>query len=315
MSAHTALGGGAEFDLIRAMLAEYGDAARGTGDDAAVLDIPPGERVVVSTDVAVDQVHFRPEWMSAAEIGYRSAMAALSDLAAMAAAPRGMLVTLTLPRAWHARARGLVLGIARAARAVDAPVVGGDVSGGATLSIGVTVVGSTAAPLRRDGARPGDHVWVTGRLGAPGRALRALLTGAAPRPDDRDRFVAPCARVREAIWLAAHGATAAVDVSDGLAADLAHLAAASGVRIVLALDDIPAVSGATAEDAASSGEEYEIALAGPAALDTAAFAAAFGIPLTHIGTVVAPGTRGAGVAAERDGVQIDLRPGFDHFAS
>lgn len=314
MSDHLALGGGAEFDLIRALLTQYGDAARGAGDDAAELALPPGQLALVSSDIAVEQVHFRPGWMSPAEIGYRSAMAALSDLAAMGAEPRGMVVALTLPADWRGRALGIADGIARASRDAGAPVVGGDVSGGAALSICVTVIGSAAEPLRRSGAKAGDRVWVTGRLGGPGRALRAFMAGETPAPADRERFASPRARIREGVWLGANGVTAAVDVSDGLAADLAHVAAASGVRIVLALDDVPVVDGVSTDDAVASGEEYELAITGPAALDAAGFTRAFGIPLTCVGTVEAAGARGAGVAAERGGVQVELRPGFDHFA-
>lgn len=314
MSPHTALGGGAEFDLIRAMLGAYGDAARGTGDDCAELDVPAGERVLASVDIAVEGVHFREGWLSPAEIGYRSAMAALSDLAAMAATPRGMLVTLTLPHAWHGRAVQIAGGIARAARETEAPVLGGDVSGGAVLSLGMTVLGSAASPLRRDGARAGDGVWVTGRFGAPGRALSALLGGDAPLPADRERFAAPRARIREALWLAAHGASAAVDVSDGLGSDLGHLAVASGVRIVVALEDVPTVEGVAPDEAVASGEEYEVVVAAPAAFDAAAFTRAFGIPLTRIGWVEESGSRGAGVTAEHGGRSVGLRHGFDHFS-
>src|SRR5581483_11000519 len=231
--------------------------------------------------------------MSADAIGYRATMAALSDLAAMAATPRGILVALTLPRRWRDSATAIADGIARAARETDAPIVGGDVSGGEALSIAVTVLGSTARPLTRSGAHPGDAIWVTGRFGGPALALDALAGGRRPAPADAARFTAPAARLREGMWLAAHGARAGVDVSDGLAADLGHLAAASGVRVMLDLDLVPTVDGATPEVAAASGEEYELAVAGPADLDAGAFAREFGIPLTRVGTVDAVAIAGA----------------------
>src|SRR5687768_2741478 len=106
-----AMGPGGEFDLVREMLARWGDAAVGIGDDAAVLAVPPGERLVVSTDAAVERVHFRRDWMTAAEIGYRAAAAALSDLAAMAARPLGIVVALALPREWIAEVGELAEGI------------------------------------------------------------------------------------------------------------------------------------------------------------------------------------------------------------
>ncbi|MEA3246465.1 MAG: thiamine-phosphate kinase [Gemmatimonadota bacterium] len=314
----TRLGTGAEFDLIRSLLARYGAAAVGVGDDAGAVHAPPGEILLASTDVAVDDVHFRAAWLPPDAIGYRATMAALSDLAAMAAVPRGILVALTLPRRWRGSAGAIADGIARAAREASAPIVGGDVSGGSALAIAVTVLGSTARPLTRSGARPGDAIWVTGRFGGPALALDALAGGARPSPADERRFAAPVARIPEGRWLAAHGACAGVDVSDGLAADLAHVAAASGVRITLDLDLVPAVDGATPEVAAASGEEYELAVAGPADLDAAAFAREFGVPLTRVGTVDAvppsPGEAGSEVRVIRHGVTVPAPPGFDHLA-
>lgn len=310
--AHTALGTGAEFDVVRTMLARYGAAADGIGDDAALLDVPAGQRLVVSTDVSVEGAHFTADWLSPEEIAARATTAALSDLAAMAATPIGLVVAFTLPESWRAAAPALADGVARAAVAAGAPIVGGDVSDGPGLAVAVTVFGATAAPVARSGARPGDAVWVTGRFGGPGRAVAAWQRGEAPSPADRLRFAAPAARIREAIWLATAGVTAMIDVSDGLGGDLGHVAAASGVRIVIDLDLVPCVPGATGADAAASGEEYELACTGPATLDAAAFERVFGIPLTRVGTVEAAGR--AGVVAERRGTVVTLPKGFTHFA-
>src|SRR5688572_21708334 len=103
MSGDVALGAGAECDLIRLLRKEWGDLATGLGDDAAVLDVPRGDRIVVTTDAAVDDVHFRTDWLSLSEIGYRAVTAALSDIAAMGAEPRGVLIALTLPDATRGR--------------------------------------------------------------------------------------------------------------------------------------------------------------------------------------------------------------------
>lgn len=324
----TGMGGGVEFDLIRSILARYGDVAEGVGDDAGAVRVPGGETLYASTDVSVENVHFRAEWISPDAIGYRAAMAALSDLAAMAATPRAMLVTLVLPDAWRNETDAIAGGLARAARDLSAPIVGGDVSRGDALAVSVTVLGSTARPLLRSGAKPRDSVWVTGRLGGPGLALDALRRGLQPDRLHMQRFAAPRARIREALWLEAHGASAAVDISDGLAADLGHLAAASGVQVVLDLDRVPVVNGASPEVAAASGEEYELAVAVPHALDAAAFESAFGLPLTCVGTVDAvhsagaggasvgaPGTQGRdGVRVIRSGAAVAPPAGFDHFA-
>jgi len=125
MTAHLPLGPGAEFDAIRTLLAAWGPRARGIGDDGAVLDVPPGSKLVVSTDTTVEHVHFRREWLTPEGIGWRATMAALSDLAAMAAAPLGVLLALTVPTAWREALTPIAHGIGEAAAHGDIPIVGG----------------------------------------------------------------------------------------------------------------------------------------------------------------------------------------------
>jgi thiamine-monophosphate kinase len=247
--------------------------------------VPPGEQLVVSTDASVEGVHFRREWMSAAEIGERAASAALSDLAAMAATPIGILLALAVPERWQDELPDLARGVGAAATKARCLIVGGNLTRGIDLSLTITVLGCTPTPLRRSGMRVGDRLFVTGRLGGPSAALRALLAGAPPSLADHTRFVAPVPRLDEARWLADHGATAAIDISDGALADAAHLARASGVTIALDLAALPTVDGVTAAEAAASGEEYELLVAVPPGvpLDPEAFVATFGIPLTVIG--------------------------------
>ena len=310
------LGPGAEFDLVRRLVARWGPLAEGIGDDAAVVDLPAGERLVVSTDASVDRVHFRRDWLSAREIGYRATASALSDLAAMGARAVGVVVALTLPDAWRDALDDLADGIGDAVRRADGRVLGGDLSRGGELALAVTVLGAASRPVGRASARPGDALYVTGALGGPLRTLRALERGEAPSPADRARFAAPVARVAEGQWLAARGASAMIDVSDGLAADLRHVAAASGVRLCIDGDRVPCVAGASLEDALASGEEYELALTASPALDVLSFASTFGVPLTRIGTVEA--SRGEAGSVEVRGVEsaarVDLPPGHDHFS-
>ncbi len=308
-TAHTELGTGTEFDLVRTLLAEWGDAARGIGDDAAVIQVPPNEKLVVSTDTSVEGAHFMREWLDHSEIGYRAAAAALSDLAAMAARPLGALIALTLPASDRAQARALATGIKAAVVASGCPIIGGDLTGGTTLSITVTVLGSAVRPLTRSGARIGDRVYVTGTLGGPGAAVRAWLSGRKPSDVDRARFAQPVPRIEEALALAARGATSAIDISDGLMADLAHVAAASSVRIEIELERIPHLAGVSALDAASSGEEYELAVTA-SSLDTHALAGDLGLPLTEIGRIVAGPT---GVVLLDKGNPIAIPAGYDHF--
>jgi thiamine-monophosphate kinase len=314
-SAHIAMGPGSEFDIIRSMVARFGAESHGTGDDAAVLDVPTGARLVVSTDSAVENVHFRRAWLSAEEIGYRAGAAAISDLAAMGATPLGMLVALTLPGSWLSDAPALADGLTSVARETRTPILGGDLNGGSELGITVMVLGTAERPLTRAGATAGQAVWVTGRLGGPGLALEAFERGATPVSEHRARFARPAPRLREARWLGDHGATAAIDCSDGVAADAAHLAAASGVRIRLDLDCLPRVAGASVDDAARSGEEYELVVAAPPDLDAAAFTRAFGLALTAIGRVERAGADGTGLDAFRDGARVSVPRGHNHFAS
>jgi len=309
------LGPGAEFDTVRAMLARWGAVAHGVGDDAALLDVPAGSRLVVSTDTSVENVHFRRAWLSAEEIAYRSVAAALSDLAAMGAAPLGIVIALTLTEEWREQIVKLADGFAAASREFGAPIVGGDLTRGAELAIGVTVLGSVERALTRSGAHAGDTLWVTGRLGGPLLALRALESGGAPAPAHRGRFARPVPRLREGRWLAAHGATAAIDLSDGVASDASHLAAASGAQIILDLDRLPVIAGAAAAEAAQSGEEYELIVTAPATLDARAFEREFGIPLTAIGRVEAAGAGSPGVETRDGGVRVPLPRGHSHFSA
>ena len=291
-SPHLAMGEGGEFDAIRRLLAIWGPEAVGIGDDAAVLDMPAAERLVVSTDASVEHVHFRREWLSAEEIGARATAAALSDLAAMAATPRGLLLALGLPDRWRGEVDALARGVGRVAAAAKCAIVGGNITKAGELSLTITVLGSARNPITRDGALLGDDIYVTGSLGGPGVALSALLAGNAPEAEHRARFAAPVPRLREGGWLAAHGAHAAIDISDGLLGDAAHLAVASGVSITLDECAIPRMDGVSMSDALASGEEYELLVAMPAraTVDCAEFERDFGIPLTWIGTATAAGS-------------------------
>jgi thiamine-monophosphate kinase len=303
------LGPGKEFDLVRILLAEWGKAAQRIGDDAAVLDVPVGERLVVSTDTSVEGVHFHRDWLNSFEIGYRATAASLSDLAAMAARPLGILIALTLPEGNKQEAREIATGIREGASAVLCPIVGGDLSSGKDLSLTITALGSTSRPLSRSGAKVGQRVYVTGRLGGPAAAVRAWRAGKEPTVGDRTRFANPVPRIEPAIGLADRGATSGIDISDGLMADVGHIAAASAVCIEIDADRIPRVNGVTPLEAASSGEEYEIVVTAPE-IDTGQFSEEFGLDLTEIGRVVAGSS---GIVLMQGGERITAPPGFDHF--
>jgi thiamine-monophosphate kinase len=318
----TPLGPGGEFDLIRRFLTE-GEAMPaevrvGPGDDAAVLD----GGWVVSADLSVENVHFRRAWLSDDEIGYRAAASALSDLAAMAARPVAVLVSMGLPTDRDVDAERLHAGVREAALAVGAVVVGGDVSTSpGPCVLDVVVLGRADAPVLRGGARPGDEVWVTGTLGASAAAVAVWERGEVPSPALRAAFARPTPRVSAARALAETGALRAlVDLSDGLAGDAGHLAAAAGVRIVVEVARVPvaaaaveALGGERALDAAlHGGEDYELCFtAAPGAIGADAAGAIAPVSLTRVGRVEA----GEGVWLEAD--DGSLRPvargGFSHF--
>lgn len=310
MSANLGLGPGREFDAVRRLLALWGEAASGIGDDAAVIDVPAGERLVVSADSTVENFHFRRDWLSARAVGRRATVSALSDLAAMAAAPLGVLVSLSLPESWRAELDELARGIGDAVEIAGTRIVGGDLTAASELSIAVTVLGHTTTPLTRAGACAGDTLFVTGLLGGPRAAVEALLREEEPSSLARERFEHPVPRIREARWLAANGAHALIDVSDGLAGDAAHMAAASGVTIELDLDAIPTLPGIAPLEAVASGEEYELLVAAPH-LDTSAFERELEVPLRAVGRVESGSPV---VRARLGGERVALPGGFDHFS-
>ena len=304
------LGPGNEFDAIRGMIQRWGPRASGIGDDAALLDIPADHRLVISTDASIENQHFRRAWLSPREIGYRATAAALSDLAAMAAQPIALLVAIAAPRSWRAELGEIAEGIGEAASLAGATIVGGDTSAGGELNLTVTVIGIAQRPLGRQGARVGDRIYVTGELGGSLSALRVLQRGGRPIPEHFQRFARPTPRLREAQWLAAHGANAAIDISDGVLADVSHIAAASNVRIRVEIESLPVVNDVDPRHAAQSGEEYELVVAAPESLDREAFEREFGLRLTVMGEV----TEGdAGLSATFKGAPVDLTRGYDHF--
>ena len=307
------MGPGVEFDLIRRMAARWGELVRHAGDDAAILEIRQGARLVASTDTSVEGVHFRREWLSLEDVGYRASVAALSDLAAMAAEPVGLLIAATIPAGIAETIEQLADGIGQAARDCGCPIVGGDLTGGDRISLTMTVLGAADPPIGRGGARVGHGVWLTGRLGAPGAAVRALLSGELPSAEHWPRFAHPVARIEEARWLAEHGATAMIDLSDGLSSDARHIAAASGVALEIDVSCVPCVPDVTARAACSSGEEYELLLTAPDEYDVEEFESLFDIPLTRIGMVV---EGDAAAVVFMDGEErVDLLAGYDHFSA
>lgn len=304
---------------------------RGMGDDAAV--VRARALCVTSVDASVEGVHFRlgDGWVSAREAGWKAVAAGLSDIAAMGAEPGEVYLVLGAPPGLEEEA---ALEIARGAEELAAQsrasIAGGDVVSAPALTLAVTAVGwadSEEELVSRAGARVGDLVGVTGRLGAARAAIEVLEQGlAAPAGPERDalleRIRRPQPRLRAGRALAGAGARAMIDISDGLATDAGHIGRASGVRLQIALAQLPLAHGlepvAAAlglpawELAASSGEEYELCICAPPARRAqleAALAGAGGPPISWVGSVV-EGAPGAALL-DPEGCEIALQ-GFEH---
>lgn len=315
MSAHLRLGPGKEFDYIREIVARLGGVATELGDDCAL--VPLGSTTLaVSIDASLEGVHFRTDWLSFEEIGWRAGVAGLSDLAADGAQPIGLLVSLGIPGDQNGTraATEIMAGVGAAAHAVGAKVLGGDLVKSDKYLVDVCALGTCERPVRRSGAQVGDGLWVTGELGGARLALRDLQAGRKPPAEVRQRFVWPEPRIAAGMWLARQGAKAMLDLSDGLAGDARHLGAASGVALEIQLERVPCWIGADPLLAVASGEEYELLVALPQAFGAAqaeSFREFHDLSLTKIGACVA-GEAGAVRFTDR-GQPITPPRGFDHF--
>ena len=317
------LGPGKEFDRIRAImdrLAKLQPDHAPLGDDCALVPVS-GTTLALSIDASVEDVHFRTDWLDFKEIGFRAASAALSDLAAEGATPLGVLVSLGVPRQNGTRtdpAVEIMEGVAAMCGNVGAQILGGDMTRSDKYTVDVCVIGQTERPVRRAGAREGDALWVTGYLGGAGLALEKLRKGERLPKALRNRYACPEPRIEAGRWLASHGATAMIDISDGLAADAQHLAAASEVSIEINLEQIPRWEDVDAMAAVASGEEFELLVAMPPAFGDASassFRAQTGVELSRIGTCLrGAGGRRGGVRLLDHNQPVPLPAGYDHFA-
>lgn len=289
-----------EFELIYELIAPRAstreDVLLGIGDDGALLAPPPGEALVVVADTLVEGRHF-PADMSAADIGWRSAAVNLSDIAAMGATPRWATLALTLPAVDEAWLRGFISGLMEALALSGVAVVGGDTTRG-PLTITLQLMGSVppAQALTRRGARPGDRVFVSGTLGdaAAGLALWGNGSADAHAAALLQRFRRPSPRL--ALGHALRGlASACIDVSDGLLADLGHLARGSRCGVEVEASRLPlstALRSLRTPDeclrlAATGGDDYELAFTVPAAslVELERRCTALDTPVSCIGSV------------------------------
>ena len=335
-----------EFGLIeriRSILPRPHDALLDIGDDCAALRPTAGKDLLLTTDLLVDGVDFTPQTITPFRLGRKAMAVNLSDIAAMGGLPRAALVTLTIrPDEEIEFVDELYRGLLEEGARFAVEVIGGDLSASSTLMIGVTLVGEVEAgkAVTRSGAKPGDRIWITGRLGAAAAGLVALKAGCRLLDDQIEtpfeasnslreairqaieRHLCPLPRIREGRSLAEAGvASAMIDLSDGLASDLLHLCRESGVSATISEDHIPIDQAASAVAqrfgqeplalALQGGEDFELLFTSswdPADI-TAMFADA--ATVTAVGEIQAAGR---GCRLERhDGSVVALAGGYDHF--
>jgi thiamine-monophosphate kinase len=283
--------------------------AREAGDDAAVLDAIAGP-IVVTVDEQVEGTHFTRALCPFEDVGFRATMAAASDLAAMGARPVAAVSAWVLPRdAREEDIDAIARGQRAACDALGAHVVGGNLARGPVVSIATTWIGTCATPVRRSGARIGDGVYACGALGLAHAGFRALTANVAPRAEAVDAWRRPRALIAEGLAMSTV-AHAAIDVSDGLARDAAHLARASSVRIALdesalrkylhsaTIEIASALSADPLDFALDGGEDYALLCASPSPI----------VGFARIGAIES----GEGVTL--DGRALSPARGFDHFA-
>ncbi|MEN1941690.1 thiamine-phosphate kinase [Luteimonas sp. MJ246] len=313
----------AEFTLIQQIRARveaqaraHHDVVLGIGDDAALLQPPPGMQLVVTMDTLNDGVHF-PTGTDPDRIGWKALAVNLSDLAAMGADPAWCTLSLSLPADDPAWVDAFMDGFLALAGAHRVALVGGDTTRG-PLAVSVTAHGlvSPGQALRRDGAVPGDDVWISGTLGDAAGALDILQRGGAGDAALSERLDRPQPRLRLGATLRGI-ASACIDVSDGLLADLGHICIASGVAATVDADDLPASAALRRRFTRellhalqlAGGDDYELCFTAPAAASAAIERAGreTDTPVTRIGAIA------AGAGATVRGARMPARTGYQHF--
>jgi len=310
-----------EFKLIERFIRPFKLHSKGLqlgpGDDAALVEPPKGLSLAVTVDTVREGVHFGRRFLSS-EIGHKALAVNLSDLAAMGASPRWFLVALELPARFpSSRLDGIAKGMAALARSEACVLIGGNVTKGDRLALTITAIGEVPPKLalRRDGLRPGDVIAVTGELGAAALGLRLLKSGARAGAEAQLRPIPRISAGKAALGLA----RAAIDISDGLAQDVSHLADRSGCGVELWADAIPMSPEVAAQPDAlelclSGGEDYELVFSvRPAKLvELQSRLRSLGVPLTVIGRAF---TRRGVWLAPREGERVRRldTAGFQHF--
>jgi len=315
-------------ERLRRLVAEHESLRQGIGDDCAVFVPPPGQLLLTTTDMLIEQIHFRRDWADFRRLGRKSVAVNVSDIAAMGGTPRTLYLGLAIPADITVEDLDLfAAGFLESAASYGAVLAGGDTCRSpGPLIVSVTAEGTVAEAelIRRKGARTGDTLYVSGTLGDSALALRLLQSGKEPDPFLARRHHDPEARTGLGRALAAAGAaTAMIDLSDGLLGDVQHILDASGVGARVNIDDLPlspSFHGALRQDPAlleltwGGGEDYELLLTVPPERESLlpAIARTHGVPLTRIGTITPPDD-GLTLRDSRGLLRATSLRGFNHF--
>jgi thiamine-monophosphate kinase len=319
---------------IRSLAAKPANRAvvKGIGDDCAILRLSQGNELLVTTDLCIENVHFRREWHPADSVGHRCLTRGLSDIAAMGGEPLACFLSLGLPARRSGkgfREKGLLekelpqkwadeflLGLHRLARKFRVQLAGGDISSARDITADIIVTGQVPAgkALLRSGAQPGDRIYVTGELGYSAAILKQLYAGKKIRAEKSSRHFYPMPRVQAGNWLREHGfCTAMIDISDGLSVDLAHICEESGVSATIQANAIPIAAGADLNLALHGGDDYELLFTVKKRAEVPSRIA--GVKITQIGVIESRVTSQPQIriAEDRKASRI-LKPlGWQHF--
>ena len=289
---------------------------RGIGDDCAVLRPSPKHDLLITTDLCLEDVHFRRAWHPAHCVGHRCLTRGLSDIAAMGGEAVACFVSIGLPAALPQKwADNFFSGLLALARQFGTALAGGDVSSSEKILADIVVTGQlpSGEAISRSGAHPGDRIYVTGELGGSAATLQQLYAGQKIRATRANRHFYPLPRIQAGQWLRKHGASAMVDLSDGLSVDLAHICEESRVSAVVNVDSLPIAKQADLHLALHGGDDYELLFTAPPKVTIPRSIA--GVRVTEIGTIQpAKNSRTPLAIQDQDGRIHPLKPaGWEHF--
>lgn len=280
----------------------------GIGDDAAIVDFPPGHSLVFCSDLVAEHTHFIRSLHPPDSVGYKAVAVNVSDVGAMGGTPMSFVISLAAPGdlelAW---VDGLYSGVERACREFGVTLVGGDTSSAGSIFVDVSMIGRIrrGAAVLRSGAQAGDGIYVTGELGASALGLELLRSGKTGAAVQRHLYPQPRHRVGAAVVGRAH---AMIDVSDGLSTDLTHITQASGVSARIFEKKLPAAEGASESQVLHGGEEYELIITAPELPSDVE-----GVAVTRIGEII-PSAKEHQVFLVSDSEESVVMPkGWDHY--